>query len=342
MIWAFAPFALREGRLEGFDFDTLQTKRELAEAFRELGLAWIWQPVIDTNVESVIAQVPREESVVLNLCDGIEEAGTPGLCVVEALERAAIPFTGADSQFYKISTSKLIMKEMLNAAGVATPAFEALSSGKLVGICSRVGVPLLVKPDVGAASAGVFLRSKVSRDEDVAALRDELLIATTPRFCDGRVAFAERFIDGPEFTVFVMGNWRDPGSVRCLPAVERVFNASIADEEKFLTFERYWGFYSEEMPDGQPFYGYAACDPQLAAVIEEISRRAYLAVQGKGYGRVDLRRDRVTGELFVLEVNANCGLSEDDQTSTGCILRFAGMTLADLLRIILRDAGAVL
>jgi D-alanine-D-alanine ligase len=340
MIWAFVPFALREGRLEGFDFDTLQTKRELAHAFRELGLAWIWQPIIDTNVESVIAQVPREESVVLNLCDGIEEAGTPGLCVVEALERAGIPFTGADSQFYKISTSKLVMKEMLIAAGVATPAFEALASGKLAGICSRVGTPLLVKPDVGAASAGVFLRSKVSRDEEAAALRDELLIATMPRFCDGRVVFAERFIDGPEFTVFVMGNWRDPGSVRCLPAVERVFNASIPDEEKFLTFERYWGFYSEEMPDGKPFYGYAACNPQLAPIAEEISRRAYLAVQGKAYARVDLRMDRVTGELFVLEVNANCGLSQDDQTSTGCILRFAGMTLADLLRIILHDAGA--
>jgi D-alanine-D-alanine ligase len=48
--------------------------------------------------------------------------------------------------------------------------------------------------------------------------------------------------------------------------------------------------------------------------------------------------DRATGELFVLEVNANCGLSEDDQTSTGCILKLADMTLADLLQEIL---GAV-
>jgi D-alanine-D-alanine ligase len=48
--------------------------------------------------------------------------------------------------------------------------------------------------------------------------------------------------------------------------------------------------------------------------------------------------DRGSGEMFVLEVNANCGLSEDDQTSTGCILKIAGMTLAELLRSILRDA----
>jgi D-alanine-D-alanine ligase len=258
------------------------------------------------------------------------------------LERAGIRFTGADSQFYEVSTSKLIMKEMMNAAGVPTPAFEALpASGTVDGVCARVGTPLLVKPDVSAASGGVFLRSKISRDDDVAALRDELLGAPMPRFCDSRSFFAERFIEGPEFTVFVMGNWRDPGSVRCLAPVERVFNASIPDGERFLSYERYWGVYHEETPpaDGGPFYSYAGCDERLAETLAEISKDAYIAVRGTGYARVDLRMERGSGELFVLEVNANCGLSEDDQTSTGCILKLAGMTLADLLGSILEDVS---
>ena len=126
LIWAFVPFTVRDGRLNGFDFDTLQTKRELACAFRELHLAWIWQPVVAANIDAVIEQVAGGESIVLNLCDGIGEGGTPGRCVVRALERAGIRFTGADSQFYEISTSKLIMKEMMVAAGVPTPAFEAI------------------------------------------------------------------------------------------------------------------------------------------------------------------------------------------------------------------------
>jgi D-alanine-D-alanine ligase len=334
LIWAFVPYTVRDGRLDGFDYDTAQSKRELAHAFRALNLAWVWQPVVDSNLEAVIQQVARDESMVLNLCDGTEVDGTPGPCVVRALERAGIRFTGADSQFYEISTSKLIMKEMMMAAGVPTPAFEALPrSGPVGGICARVGTPLLVKPDISAASGGVFLRSKVSGDEDVAALSDE-----------SRSFFAERFIDGPEFTVFVMGNWRDPGSLRCLPPVERVFNTSIPDGEKFLSYERYWGVYREESPppDGRPFYGYGRCDRRLEAMVEQTSRDAYLAVRGTGYARVDLRMDRATGELYVLEVNANCGLSEDDQTSTGCILKLAGMTLAELLRLILRDAGAAL
>jgi D-alanine-D-alanine ligase len=345
LIWAFVPYAVHEDHLDGFDFDTVQSKRELAEAFRTLNLAWIWQPIVHTNVEAVLEQVALEDSIVLNLCDGIENDGTPGQCVVRALERAGIRFTGADSQFYEISTSKLVMKELLMSAGVPTPPFESLPMLESVdGVCARVGVPLLVKPDVSAASGGVFLRSKVSCDDDVTAVRNELIGAPLPRFCDGHSIFAERFIEGPEFTVFVLGNWRDPGSVKCLPAVERVFNASIPNGEKFLSYERYWGFYREESPppDGRPFYGYEACDAGLAGGIEEMSRRAYIAVRGTGYARVDLRMDRVAGDLFVLEVNANCGLSEDDQTSTGCILKLAGMSLADLLRLVLRNAGASL
>lgn len=338
LIWAFVPYAVRDSRLDGFDFDTAQTKRELAHAFRELNLAWIWQPVIDTNLDAAIEQVQRENSVVLNLCDGI--GGTPGECVVIALERARIRFTGADSEFYRISTSKLIMKEMMNAARIRTPAFEELSAS-IAGVCARVGTPLLVKPDVSAASGGIFLRSKISRDDDIADLRDQMTGAPMPKFCDSRTLFAERFIDGSEFTVFVTGNWRDPCSVRCLPPVERVFNASIPDGEHFLTYERYWGLYREESPppDGAAFYGYAACDPRLAGTLAQISKDAYIAVHGTGYGRVDLRMERATGDLFVLEVNANCGLSEDDQTSTGCILKHAGMSLADLLKEIL---GALL
>lgn len=344
LIWAFVPYSVRAGRLEGFDFDTAQTKRELAAAFRALNLEWVWQPIVDTNLDAIVAQVDRED-LVLNLCDGIEAVGTPGPCVVRALERAGIRFTGADSEFYQISTSKLAMKEMLRSADVPTPAFEALSlQGSMEGVCARVGTPVLVKPDVSAASGGVFLRSKVATDRDVEARRDELLREPLPVFCDARSIFVERFIEGPEFTVFVMGNSGEPASVRCLPPAERVFNRSIPDGEKFLSYERYWGVYRDETPppDGGAFYGYAGCDPGIGRRLEQVSRDAYTAVHGRGYARVDLRMDRETQELFVLEVNANCGLSEDDQTSTGCILKLAGMTLAELLRMILINSGAAL
>ena len=45
------------------------------------------------------------------------------------------------------------------------------------------------------------------------------------------------------------------------------------------------------------------------------------------------------GELYVLEVNAQCGLSEDENyTSIGAILRYSGKSFTDLTVEILDDA----
>jgi D-alanine-D-alanine ligase len=62
-------------------------------------------------------------------------------------------------------------------------------------------------------------------------------------------------------------------------------------------------------------------------------------VQGKGYTRADIRRDQSTGQLYVLEVNAQCGLSEDENyTSIGAILRVNQTPFARLIAEILADA----
>jgi D-alanine-D-alanine ligase len=73
--------------------------------------------------------------------------------------------------------------------------------------------------------------------------------------------------------------------------------------------------------------------------IKELSIKAYLSVEGTGYTRIDIRMDKTTGELYVLEVNAQCGLSKDeDQTSIGAILRVSGKTFTDLVVEVLDDA----
>ena len=58
-----------------------------------------------------------------------------------------------------------------------------------------------------------------------------------------------------------------------------------------------------------------------------------------GYGRLDIRMDKNTGKFYVLEVNAQCGLSEDeDYTSIGAILRFDQKSFTHLIVEILEDA----
>jgi D-alanine-D-alanine ligase len=54
---------------------------------------------------------------------------------------------------------------------------------------------------------------------------------------------------------------------------------------------------------------------------------------------VDVRMDTATKKLFVLEVNAQCGLSEDENfTSIGAILRVSNKTFTGLVVEIINDA----
>ncbi len=339
LIWAFIPFSMEDGCPRGDTYDNARTKSELARAFAELGLPWVWQQIVPGNMREIVSQVAEYRSqsrcIVFNFCDGVDTDGKPGLSVVRALEAEGIPFTGADSRFFEVSTSKLRMKRMFASAGLATPAFEALPDvGPVTGLCERLGAPLIVKPNISSASQGISLRSKVFTDAEIMRRRDELV-----RDFAHSTVFVERFIEGREFTVFVMGDHHAPGSIRALPA-ERVFDASIPAEERFLSFDRYWGEYKEETAPagGMPFYGYAPIAPDVSPLILDFARRAYCALNGTGYGRVDIRMDKDTGQLQLLEVNANCGLSGDDETSTGSILEIAGMRFSSLLAAILEHA----
>ena len=153
--------------------------------------------------------------------------------------------------------------------------------------------------------------------------------------------FAESFISGREFTTFIVGSYDAPERRRVYPPIERVFHPDLPATEQFLSFDRLWEIYEREAPvgDGESLWQYDAVPAALVPAITEVSWEAYVAVGGTGYGRVDLRYDSDTGRLYVLEVNAQCGISEDeDYTSIGAILRFAKLPFSQVVGEILADA----
>lgn len=346
-MWVFIPHRIDGERLLAECYDTEQTKLELAEAFLALGLAWVWQPVTLNGLPEIIRQLAesrkRREILVFNFCDGTELDGYPGITVLDALEKSGIPFTGAKSSYYRISTSKLAMKECFLRARVQTAPFEVLPpNGPLQGICARVGAPVIVKPDVSAASFGIGLRSVVSSDERLAARRDELRGGPSGQCWSDMSIFAERFIEGPEFTALVLGEPDGSVPLVCLPPVERVFHRMIPTHERFLSYDRYWGYFKEESRPSpeEPFYRYQLASADLAPDLTALALGAYRAVEGSGYGRVDMRLDAASGRLQVLEVNANCGLSSDRETTAGEILRLTGVAFPELLGAIAEGALA--
>jgi D-alanine-D-alanine ligase len=345
-VHVFIPYTTTDGRVESPSYDTPVYRAEVQSWFEALHLPWRWVPVTVACLAQKLAAICTRHQIapalVCNLCDGDEIHGYPGLTVVRALEQAGIPFTGATSAFYALTTSKVLMKERLRQCEIATPPFVCLgnSPDDMARLTTHVGYPALIKPDVSAASLGISLRSCVHDAASASAQVSRLVQGEHgARFLASGI-FAERFVDGPEFTVLVVADQRCAQGVRAYPAVQRLFHSALPPYERFLSYDRYWSYYQEEarLPDTEPFYRYALAASQLQGPLADLAVRAFLALSGTGYARVDIRMEARTGVLYVLEVNANCGLSSDEETSVGQILRLAQVPIHQLIASIVEDA----
>jgi D-alanine-D-alanine ligase len=347
LVWVLVPVVETDDPNLACYTDYSQSQAEFTRAFDLLAIAWRWQPVTmdtSTRVLEEIAADPTADHLIFNLCDGDEINGAPGLSVVHTLERLGLPYTGADAAFYDVTTSKITMKHCFDAAQVPTAPWAIVSdAASATGVFERCGTPLIVKPAVSAGSMGITTASVVATEPALAEQLRELHAGYRGwDLVEGGV-LVERFVRGREFTAFIVGSAALPTGRLIYPAVERVFHESLPDAERFLSFDRLWEIYERETPIGPDEYlwQYAPVDDALDARIAEVSWAAYAAVGGRGYGRVDLRLDADTDELMVLEVNSQCGLSEDeDYTSIGAILRVSQCSFADIVQQIIANARA--
>jgi len=346
-IWVLYPYLeTQDPNLQHY-YDFNQSLQEYTAVFKELAADWIWQPVTMLNYKEVIGTIKRKSGkkvpLVFNLCDGDEVNGTPGVSIIHELEKNKLIYTGSDAHYYNITTSKIPMKKAFDTAGVSNAKWEIIdgSEDSVKGLCKKVGAPLIIKPAVSGGSMGVSVKNVVYTDKELLQRIREIKQGYRGwnLLADGLIV--EQFITGPEFTTLIVGSSSEPDKCIVYPAVERIFHESLPEEEKFLSFDRLWEIYEDEkpMPGNENFYNYHRPDASLMKALEKITLDAYVAVGGKGYGRLDIRMDASTGKLYMLEVNAQCGLSDDeDYTSIGAILRYAEKSFIQLIKEIIEDA----
>ena len=348
-VWVLAPHLETNDANIDYYYDFSQSIAEYTKAFNELDVSWKWQPVTIKNYKKIIDTIAAKSAkdnkthLVFNLCDGDEVNGTPGISVVKLLEEKGLLYTGADEYFYHITTSKIPMKHAFDKAAVPNAPWEPIiTRGQNVNdLFVKLGAPVIVKPSVSGGSMGVGIRNVVSTIEDLDQQVQNMFDGYRSWQLTSDGIIAESFINGPEYTVLIVGSYDNPDKAKIYEPVERIFHPSLPDKEKFLSFDRLWEIYEEEtaMPNQGNFYEYALPNASLVDEIKRISWDAYVATKGTGYTRVDLRMDKETGKIYVLEVNAQCGLSEDeDYTSIGAILRLSGKTFTQLVVAIINDA----
>lgn len=330
-----------------YDFDA--NIKEFEKAFKNLNIAYQWQYVTLANFREVIDRIAEPVNglspVFLNLCDGDEVNGAPGISVIRYLEEKKLVYTGARENFYYLTTSKITMKEAFDRNNIPSAPWYAITrqDQNINDVFRITGSPIIVKPAISGGSMGLGIKNVVNNDPDLSALIRELYSGYHGwDFTFGGLV-AEKFITGPEFTTFITGSFNRPDSLHVYQPVERVFNKRLPDHEKFLSFDRLWETYEDEKPCGngvyEDFYNYFKPDPILIDKINRLTIDAYCAVEGTGYGRVDIRMDQETGDMYVLEVNAQCGLSEDENyTSIGAMVRLGDKSYSDMIAAVIEDA----
>ena len=348
-VWVLAPYLHTNDENIDYYYDFSQSIAEYTATFNSLQIQWQWQPVTMDSYATIIENIVAEKNeglvypIVLNICDGDEINGTPGVSVIHLLERYNIVYTGADAYFYEVTTSKIPMKKAFDAYGVATANWQAITqvNQPTSTLFTTLGHPIIIKPSVSGGSMGIGIKNVVHNQAELLQQIQKMFdgYRSWNLVTDGLVA--ESFITGPEFTVFITGSHNRPNDAVIYTPVQRNFHASLPEQQQFLSFDRLWEIYEDEtpMPNDANFYEYGLPPLNLIDPLQQLSWQAFVATKGKGYTRVDIRQDKDTKKLYVLELNAQCGLSEDeDYTSIGAILKFSKKTFTNLVIEILKDA----
>jgi len=224
-----------------------------------------------------------------------------------ALEWLGIPYTGSGVLASALAMDKLRAKLVWQARGLPTPPYEILAAhADLSAVAARLGLPLMVKPVCEGSSLGM------SKVRETAALEEAYALAVNY----DRVVMAEKFVEGAELTVGILGEDVLPIIKLETPHDFYDYQAKyISDDTRYI------------LPSGLP----AARERELQA----LSREAFAALGCRGWGRVDLMLD-AAGAPYLLEVNTAPGMT--DHSLVPMAARAVGLSYEDLCLRILEAA----
>lgn len=259
----------------------------------------------------------RRTDLIFNLCEGVHGLSQWEEHVVAALEFVGVPVTGCGLWTISVCRRKPIANAIMANAGVPIPTWTLAQDGK---ISDDFPLPAIIKPAAEDASAGLDRGSVVT---DRKALRAKLA-AMTEQFDE---VFIQEYIPGREFNVGFVGN-------RVLPVAEIDFTGMPEGTWPILTYAAKWHTGSAEDIGSVPICP-AQISQRLSDRLVRVAELAWRTMQGKSYGRVDIRVDD-KGRPWVLEVNPNPDLNDDAGLSRMALA--AGWDYPELVRRIAEGA----
>ncbi len=217
-----------------------------------------------------------------------------------ALELLDLPYTGCGVMASAISMDKLMTKRIWLGAGLPTPDYRVLTADTdFAAVVAELGLPLMVKPVSEGSSIGM---SKVTEGDQLQAAY-ELAANSDP------VVIAEQWVTGSEYTAGILDG-------ESLPLIR------LEVPGEFYTYE------AKYISDDTRYFCPCGLSAEEEQAIQALAQQAFAAVNGRGWGRVDMMRDQA-GNPWLIEVNTNPGMT--DHSLVPMAARAQGMDIGALV-----------
>ena len=265
---------------------------------------------VGPDVATVLENLAPKPDVIFNALHGrFGEDGT----IQGLLEILRLPYTHSGVLASALAMQKDQAKVILKAAGVPVP--EGVTVHRSEAATRHVlPPPYVVKPVNEGSSVGVIIVR-----EDRTHPPQELLREDWPF---GDLVLVEKYVAGRELTCAVMGD-KALGVIDIRPATGLFYD------------------YDAKYAKGGSIHVLPAeIKPNIYQRVQELALTAHQALGCRGVSRADLRYDDTpggTGELVVLEVNTQPGMTETSLVPE--IAAHAGFSFRELVRWMVEDAS---
>ena len=259
---------------------------------------------VDRGILKVLADGGFDRAFIVLHGRGGEDGVVQG-----ALDLLGLPYTGNGVLASALGMDKLRTKQVWVGAGLPTPPWRLVESvAELAEAAAALGLPLAVKPSREGSSIGI---SRVDDASQFQAAWERAAACNSP-------VLVEPWIVGQEYTGGLLQDAALPLIRLETPRAFYDYEAKYhADDTRYLC------------PCGLP----EAREAELRALV----RRAFAAVDGYGWGRVDLLVD-AQDQPWLLEVNTVPGMT--DHSLVPLAARVAGLSFEDLVWRILETSLA--
>lgn len=282
---------------------SLVSGRDCAAALREEGFE---VTEIDAGRDLAEQLLKVKPDAVFNALHG--RWGEDG-CVQGLLEVLGIPYTHSGVRASAVAMDKEQSKLVFRAAGLPV-AESKLVTREEAARGHVMDTPYVIKPHNQGSSVGVFI-VREGENRPPAEL-------SSPEWDLGEVVMAERYIPGMELTCAVIGN-------RVLNVTEITANTGFYD-------------YDAKYSDGGSVHVVPArISSDINKRVQDVTHAAHDSLGCRGVTRSDFRFDDKKGELVLLEVNTQPGMTPTSLVPE--LAAYEGMSYGALVRWMVEDAS---